>query len=68
MIAKDMKKNGYSLSAINFQNRWKCLTSSFQKYEDNNNKIGRGRKECKFYNEVAEVYGYRPNVRPFVTF
>ena len=67
MIADDMKKNGYSPSAINCENRWKCLTSSFRKCEDNN-KSGRGRKEYKFYKELAEVYGYRPNVRPFVTF
>ena len=58
----------YKKKAINCENRWKCLTSSFQKCEDNNNKSGRGRKECKFYKELAEVYGYRPNVRPFVTF
>ena len=57
MIADDMKKNGYSPSAINCENRWKCLTSSFRKCEDNNNKSGRGRKECKFYKELAEVYG-----------
>ena len=69
MIAHDMKKNGYSPSAINCENRWKCLTSSFRKSEYNNdNKSGRGRKEHKFYKELAEVYGYRPNVRPFVTF
>ena len=28
MIADDMKKNGYSPSGINCENRWKCLTSS----------------------------------------
>ena len=27
MIADDMKKNGYSPSAITCENRWKCLTS-----------------------------------------
>ena len=37
MIADDMKKNGYSPSAINCENSWKCLTSSFRKCEDNNN-------------------------------
>jgi len=69
MIADDMKKNGYSPSAINCENRGKCLTSSFRKSEDNNNnQSGRGRKDGKFYKELAEVYGYRPNVRPFVTF
>ena len=53
MIADDMKKNGYSPSAINCENRWKCLPSSFRKCEDNNNKSGRGRKECEFYKELA---------------
>ena len=37
MIADDMKKNGYSPSAVNSENRWKCLTSSFRAffYADN---------------------------------
>ena len=67
MIADDIKKNGYSPLAINYENRWKCLTSSFRKCKDNN-KSGRGRKQCKFYKELAQVYRNRPNVRPFVTF
>ena len=40
----------------------------FRKCEDNNNKSGRGRKAHKFYKELAEVYGYWPNIRPIVTF
>ena len=68
MIADDMKKNGYSPSAINCENGWKCLTPSFRKCEDKTNKSGKGGKECKFYKELARVYGYRPNVRPFGTF
>ena len=32
MIADDMKKNGFSPSAINCENRWKCLTSSFRAF------------------------------------
>ena len=68
MIADDMKKNGYSPSAIYCENRWKCLTPSFQKCEDNTNKSGKGRKQCKFYKALPRVYGYGPNVRPFVTF
>ena len=43
MIADDMKKSGYSPSATNCENRWKCLTSSFRKCKDNNNKSGRSR-------------------------
>ena len=32
MIADDMKKNGYPPLAVNCENRWKCLTSSFQAF------------------------------------
>ena len=46
MIADDMKKSGYSTSATNCENRWKCLTSSFRKCEENNNKSGRSRQIC----------------------
>ena len=46
MIADDMKKSGYSPSATNCENRWKCLTSLFRKCEDNNNKSGRSRHIC----------------------
>ena len=68
MIAREMAAKGYRPSATNCENRWKCMTAAFRKCEDNNNKSGRERKECKFYNEIADIYGYRPNVRPLVTF
>ena len=32
MIADDTKKNGFSPSVINCENRWKCLTSSFRAF------------------------------------
>ena len=46
MIADDMKKSGYSPSTTNCKNRLKCLTTSFRKCEDNNNKSGRSRHIC----------------------
>ena len=37
----------YNLATqINCENRWKCLTSSFRKCEENNNKSGRSRHIC----------------------
>ena len=32
MIADDIEKNGHSPSAVNCENRWKCLTSSFRAF------------------------------------
>ena len=46
---------------------WKSLTLPFCKCCDHNSISGNDRKECPFYREIAEFYGYRPNVRPYAT-
>ena len=49
-------------------NKWKSLTSTFRKYTDENNKSGNGTKSPPpFFNEMSNIYGYRPNVTPQVT-
>ena len=41
------------------EGKWKSLTLAFR-----NNSISKNdRKEYPFYREIAEFYGYRPNVR-----
>ena len=40
-LPRTWKQKTYPPSAANCKNRWKCLTSSFRKCEDNNNKSGR---------------------------
>ena len=49
------------------EGKWKALTLGFRKCEDHNSQTGNERRECPFYKELSEVYGYRPNVRPYVT-
>lgn len=54
-------------SVSQVEGKWKGLTAAFRKCCDHNSISGNSRKECPFYNEIAELYGYRPNVRPYAT-
>ena len=47
------------------EGKWKALTLGFRKCEDHNSQTGNERRECPFYKELSEVYGYWPNVRPY---
>ena len=68
MIAARMKsESSSSPRADQCEGKWKALTLAFRKCEDHNSQSGNDRRECPFYKELAEVYGYRPNVRPYAT-
>ena len=45
------------------EGKFKSLTLAFRKCCDRNSFSGNDRKECPFYKEIAEFYGYRPNGR-----
>ena len=49
------------------EGKWKVLTRGFHKCKDHNSQTGNERRECPFYKELSEVYGYRPDVRPYAT-
>ena len=49
------------------EGKWKSLTLAFCKCCNHNSISGNDQKECPFYREIAEFYGYRPNVRLYVT-
>ena len=51
----------------NCEGKWKSLTSAYPKAVDHNNRSGNDRKECAFFNELSDVYGYRPTVNPVAT-
>ena len=66
-MQRESQGNGNSLRSDQCEGKWKALTLAFRKCEDHNNKSGNDRRECPFYKELSEVYGYRPNVRPYAT-
>ena len=49
------------------EGKWKSPTLTLRKCCDHNSISGDDKKECPFYREIAEFYGYRPNVRPYAT-
>ena len=49
------------------EGEWKSLTLTYCKCCDQNNIVGNDQKECPFYREIAEFYGYRTNVCLCVT-
>ena len=50
------------------KNKWKALISSYKSFVDRSNKSGNGAETPPpYYNEISEVYGYRPNVAPVAT-
>lgn len=67
MIASKMSEHGCTARPEQCEGKWKALTLAFRKCEDHNNQSGNSRRECSFYKELADVYGYRPNVRPVAT-
>ena len=52
------------VSATQCEQKWKNLTKTFRDTVDHNSKSGNERKECAFFKELQESYGYRPNVKP----
>ena len=49
------------------ESRWKTMTKTFRATVDHNNISGNNKKTCPFFNEMNELYGYRPNVQPVAT-
>ena len=67
-IAAVLKDYGFNMTGKQVEGRWKTITASYRRVVDNNNTTGRGRRTCAFFEELSEVYGYRPNVRPRVLY
>ena len=66
-IATEMTKKGYHPTAVQCSNKWKQLKKSFVEVEDNKRTTGRGKKTCKFYNELGNILGFKPGVNPVST-
>ena len=49
------------------ENLWKSMTHQFKKTADHNNISGNNRKNCPYYEELNDIMGFRPNVKPVST-
>ena len=61
-IATEMKKKGYHPTAVQCSKKWKQLKKSFVEVEDNKRMTGKGKRACKFYNELGNILGFKPGV------
>lgn len=51
-------------TAIQYENKWKDIKRKYMETKDHNNKSGNDPKTCKFYEELEEVLGEKPCVKP----
>lgn len=62
-INKETELNG-SYSATQCEQKWKNITKVYRDTVDHNMKSGNEPKECPYFHELQDCYGYRPNVTP----
>ena len=65
-IASKMNEKNFSRDWIQCRTKIKNLKKMYREVKDHNSFTGRGRKTCKFYNELDEIIGHRPASVPTV--
>ena len=63
-IMEMMAASGYERTILQIKNKIKKLRVLFRCAEDNNRTSGRGRKTCRYYNELEDILGGRPDTAP----
>ncbi|XP_071581905.1 uncharacterized protein [Temnothorax nylanderi] len=59
-----MDRNGYLVSPLQVENKFKSLTRSYKNMISNNKKTGRGRATCKFEAELTDLFAKKHNITP----
>ncbi|XP_053394053.1 uncharacterized protein LOC123539896 [Mercenaria mercenaria] len=67
LIAAKLCSDTFNVTIEKAEQKWKNLTKNFRDTIDHNNKSGSAPKHCPYFEELQEVYGYRPNVKPVFT-
>ena len=65
-VAKELRKLGYIQDWEQCRNKIKNLKKQYRTTKDHNDETGRGRKICKFYEELDDILGHRPASAPAV--
>lgn len=64
LIAADLSSETFALTGKKTEQKWKNLTKTYRDTVDYNSKSGNEPKKCPFFNELQDVYGFRPNIKP----
>ncbi|XP_032682470.1 uncharacterized protein LOC116849438 [Odontomachus brunneus] len=63
-ISDSMKKQGYSVTVTQVENKYKTLERAYKNMITNNKKTGRGRATCPYQTELQELLGHKHNIQP----
>ncbi|XP_020298830.1 zinc finger and SCAN domain-containing protein 29-like [Pseudomyrmex gracilis] len=65
-ISKELKKvnSAWQYTAKNCENKFKDITKTYKRIKDHNNQTGVEPKTCKYFEELDEVLGEKPCLKP----
>ena len=63
-ISKDMQEKGYGYSGAQCETKFKNLKQNFTKTVDHNNQTGNDKKTCPYFEELSDIFGMSPAVKP----
>jgi hypothetical protein len=66
--SNEMELQSFQFSWQQCEQKWKNLTKTYRDTIDHNRMSGNDRKECAYFKELQDCYGYRPNVQVLVRF
>lgn len=67
LISNELQKSNpewKKKTAMQCENKWKDIKRKYMETKDHNNKSGNDPKTCKFYEELEEILGEKPCVKP----
>ena len=67
-IAMQLQEQGHERDWVQCRAKIKNLKTKYRESKDHNGKTGRGRKTCKFYEQLDRILGHRPASVPPVLF
>lgn len=62
-----MKTDGYNFTKTQIKDKWTNMRKQYIRIKDNNKQTGAERKTYRYYNEMDELYGNKPNINPVAT-
>lgn len=63
-ISKEMQEKGYGYSGAQCETKFKNLKQNFTKTVDHNNVSGNDKKTCPYFEELSDIFGMTPSVKP----
>lgn len=64
LIAAQLNSEDFEVTAEKAEQKWENITKTFRDTVDHNNRSGNAPKQCPYFDELQQAYGYRPNVKP----